>query len=322
MPFIHQIIANLSSTLEFEFAGNENTVVSTVTSFKEAQSEGQESALTWINDKNAENISDLPSIGLIILSKSSYQKFKDQNRNFLISDNPRLLFMEVLKSNFKTERKGGIEKSAQISNDVKIGENTYIGHNVIIESGCRIGSNCEILHNTVILSNTIIGNNSKIGCNCTIGNFGFGYEKDSDLNWDLIEHLGSVVIGDNVHIHNNTCIDRAVLGKTTIEDHVKIDNLVHIAHGVHIKKNSLIIANAMIAGSTVIGENCWIAPSVSIKNQLTIPDNINSGIGAVILKSPEPFQTMIGNPATTIDQYKQWSALKKKLLNNDSGEIK
>ncbi len=315
MPFIHQIIASIGNDLEFKFVGNESTEITTVIAFKEALESPQESALSWINDRNAENIEKLPVVGLLILSKSSYHKFRNQNNNFLVTDSPRLLFMEILKRNFKTIRKGGIEKSAQISQDVIIGEHTYIGHNVIIETGCRIGSNCEILHNTVILSNTIIGNDSKIGCNCTIGNFGFGYEKDAEQNWDQIEHLGSVVIGNNVHIHNNTCIDRAVLGKTIIEDNVKIDNLVHIAHGVHIKKNSLIIANAMIAGSSVIGENCWIAPSVSIKNQLTIPNNVNSGIGAVILKSPEPFQTVIGNPAISIEQYKEWSTLKKKLLN-------
>jgi UDP-3-O-[3-hydroxymyristoyl] glucosamine N-acyltransferase len=317
MPEIHQIIESLKDTAPFQFIGRGDTAISTVVSAKEAIIEGNSAALAWINDENATGLNQAPRVGLLILSEKAYELFRNQELNFLVTENPRFVFMEILKKHFQTKRISRIESTAQISENVSIGENTYVGHNVIIESGSTIGSNCEILHNTVILSNTIIGDNTRIGCNCTIGNYGFGYEKDADQNWDLIEHLGAVVIGNNVHIHNNTCIDRAVLGKTIIEDNVKIDNLVHIAHGVHIKKNSLIIANAMVAGSTVIGENCWIAPSVSIKNKMIIPDNVNTGIGAVILKSPEPNQTVIGNPAISMEQYKTWSDLKKKLLKGE-----
>ena len=128
-----------------------------------------------------------------------------------------------------------------------------------------------------------------------------------------MQHLGRVVIHDNVEIHNNTCIDRGVLGDTEIHENVKIDNLVHVAHGVVIERNSLVIANAMIGGSTQIGENSWIAPSVSIINQIHIAKNTNTGVGAVILRDTKENSLMIGNPAITMDEYKKWSTVKKKL---------
>jgi len=170
------------------------------------------------------------------------------------------------------------------------------------------------MHNTVVLKNTTIGDRVRIGSNCSIGNFGFGYEKNEKEDYELIEHLGVVKIENDVHIHNNTCIDRGVLGETYIGENVKIDNLVHIAHGVHIERNSLIIANAMVAGSVRIGKNSWIAPSTSVKNQINISAGTLTGIGAVVLKDSSENDVLIGSPATTMEEYKKWSIVRKKLL--------
>ena len=147
------------------------------------------------------------------------------------------------------------------------------------------------------MDNTIIGNNVTIGCNNTIGGIGFGYEKDEFGEYKLIKHIGNVVINDGVEIGNNTCIDRGVIGSTIIGENCKIDNLVHIAHGVNIGKNSLIIANSMIAGSVTIGENVWVAPSTSIINGISIGNNSMTGIGALIIKEIKDSELHIGSPA-------------------------
>ncbi len=91
--------------------------------------------------------------------------------------------------------------------------------------------------------------------------------KNEEGKYSIIPHMGNVVIKNQVEIGNNTCIDRAVLGSTIINENVKIDNLVHISHGVSLGANSLIIANTMIAGSSIIGENVWVSPSSSILNK-------------------------------------------------------
>lgn len=297
-----------------QFFGDIHTVISNVIGIKEVFNTDASNSVSWINEKNSSQVNASLKIGLLILSPSSYELLKDNSCNFLVVENPRLVFQKILKTYFSFRYNSGIEESAKIHKSVKVPDSCYIGHNVVIEEGCEIGMDCEILHNTVIFRNTKIGDRVRIGSNCTIGNFGFGYEKNEDGDYELLEHMGNVVIKNDVHIHNNTCIDRAVLGHTWIDENVKIDNLVHIAHGVKIERNSLIIANAMVAGSVTIGANSWIAPSTSLKNQLHIAPSTITGIGAVVLKNSSSNDVLIGNPATTMEEYKKWSQTKKKLM--------
>jgi len=112
-----------------------------------------------------------------------------------------------------------------------------------------------------------------------------------------LPHIGNVLIYDKVEIGNNTCIDRAVLGSTIIHENVKIDNLVHIAHGVVIQENSLIIAHAMIGGSAEIGKNVWIAPGALIINKGKVEDDSVVGMGAVVIKKVDKRAIVAGNPA-------------------------
>ena len=110
-------------------------------------------------------------------------------------------------------------------------------------------------------------------------------------------HIGNVHLKENVEIGNNVCIDRAVMGSTLLSENVKVDNLVHIAHGVQIGKNSLIIANSMIAGSVVIGDNVWVSPSASIRQKLIVENDALVGMGAVVVKNVTESSVVAGNPA-------------------------
>ncbi len=299
---------------ECEFKGSMTLIINQVISLTDSLDKDLQQSVSWINDKNSLVVKHPQlQLGLLVLSKAAYQNLKDAKCNFLISKNPRSTFTKLIGLYFKNERTPKIEITAIVDETSRIGENCYIGHHVVIEKNCIVGNHTTILHHTVVMANTEIGNHVTIGCNNTIGNYGFGYEKDSEGEYQALEHLGKVVIHDNVEIHNNTCIDRGVLGTTEIHENVKIDNQVHIAHGVVVGRNSLVIANAMVGGSAKIGENVWIAPSVSIKNQITVASNTMTGIGAVILKNTEEKSVMIGNPATTIEDYKKWSEIKKKL---------
>lgn len=256
--------------------------------------------IMWVRDANLQDVQGLQCGTLICSEKMEFKL--SENVNIIFVKNPRESFRVLLDTYFTTSTKYGIASTAIISPDVKLSNTVYIGENVVIEDGCLIGNKVMIGHNTVISQGTIIGSDVRIGANCTIGGTGFGYEKDSEGKYILIPHIGNVVIDDQVHNGNNTCIDRAVMGSTLLQANVKVDNLVHIAHGVNIGENSLIIANSMIAGSTIIGRNVWVAPSVSVLNNIKIGDNALLGMGAIVLKKVNESEIVIGNPGKVLQQ--------------------
>ena len=120
-----------------------------------------------------------------------------------------------------------------------------------------------------------------------IGQPGFGFEKDENGQPIHFPHLGKIKIGNHVYIGANTAIDRATLNSTIIGDHVKIDNLVHIAHNVIIDDCSYIIAGTILGGGVHVGKDCWLAPNVSVKQQLHVGNGSLVGLGAVVIKDVE-----------------------------------
>lgn len=136
-----------------------------------------------------------------------------------------------------------------------------------------------------------------IGAYTVIGKDGFGWIRMEDNTLKKFPHAGNVVIEKNVVIGSNTCIDRAAVGSTVIGEGTKIDNLVHVAHGVKIGKNCLIVAGTIIGGSVEIGDNCFIGMGAKIKNKVTIGNGVTIGAGAVVLKNVPDGETWAGVPA-------------------------
>ncbi len=125
-----------------------------------------------------------------------------------------------------------------------------------------------------------------------IGKDGFGYVREEDGSLFKMPHGGGVIIEKNVHIGAHTCIDRAVIGNTVIGEGTKIDNLVHVAHGVNIGKHCLIVAGTVIGGSTQIGDRCFVGINCSIKNKVKIGNDVTIGMGAIVL-SDVPDNTVV-----------------------------
>ncbi|HEY9046457.1 MAG TPA: UDP-3-O-(3-hydroxymyristoyl)glucosamine N-acyltransferase [Ohtaekwangia sp.] len=259
--------------------------------------------IVWISDKNIDLVKSVGR-GCIICSQLVSRNSLFDECTYLIVNNPRLYFLNIVKHFFVESEAPEISVHSVIHPTVKIGVDVTIRAGVVIEKDCVIGNYTSIDSNTVIKKRTIIGNNVKIGANNTIGGEGFGYEKNEAGQYEFIPHIGNVLIEDNVEIGNNTAIDRAVLGSTILRKNSKIDNLVHIAHGVDVGENSMVIANSMVAGSVSLGKNVWVAPSASVLNKLVVGDDSIIGMGAVVLKNVAAGQTVVGNPAKDLQSLK------------------
>jgi UDP-3-O-[3-hydroxymyristoyl] glucosamine N-acyltransferase len=215
----------------------------------------------------------------------------DGKASVLLSDNPRLDFMRALK----WLKDVGLLQ-AKLS-PPQIHPSAHLGHNVFIENNCTIGEGVIIEPNVVILQGTKIGKNSRIRANSTVGSDGFGFERMVDGDVLRFIHLGGVRIGVEVEIGANCCIARGALDDTVIEDHVKIDNLVHVGHNALISRGAILTAGAEISGGCIVGANSWIGPNSSLIEKVSIGEGALVGIGSTVIRSVPSGEVYVGNPA-------------------------
>lgn len=214
-----------------------------------------------------------------------------------------------------------------IDQDAEIGEGTIIHDQVSIGKGVRVGKNCVLFPGVRVYKGCKIGDNCMIHSNTVIGSDGFGFAPRADGSYDKVPQLGNVVLGDHVEIGANCVIDRATMGSTVIENGVKLDNLIQIAHNVRIGAHTVIAAQAGIAGSTHIGAHCQIGGQVGIVGHIQIADGTKiqaqSGVAGAIKEND---QAVYGSPAIPYGNYvrsyavfKQLPELEKRLRKLEKG---
>ena len=205
----------------------------------------------------------------------------------IVVANPYVYFARLTQF-WRAKKQGlkssGIHSTAVVDATAVVGEGAYIGPQCVVGADARIGAG------TVLSSRVTVADECEIGERCllhpgvVIGADGFGFASDG-VSWIKIEQLGRVRIGNDVEIGANTCIDRGALDDTIIEDGVKIDNLVQIAHNVHIGAHSVIAGNVGIAGSARLGRNCSIGGAANILGHLTIADGTSISPTSMVTRS-------------------------------------
>jgi len=215
----------------------------------------------------------------------------------IVTTNPRLDFIKVIKQFFWQEPEpyihpsAIIEPGAQLGVGVSIGAYARIGPQVVVGDHCRIGSG------VAIEGRVSLGRGCVIKANSVLGGQGFGFEYDGDGNPVHFPHLGQIIIEDEVWLGACTTVEIATLGVTRICRGAKVDDLVQVGHNVTVGPNTLIMANSIICGGVKIGEGCWIAPNSVIKGQLRIGNRVTVGLGAVVLRDVADDLVVAGVPA-------------------------
>lgn len=278
-----------------ELIGNPASVVSRVSSVEMAE----ESDLAFVADrKYLARLKDCRA-GVVVIAPA----LKDVvDRPRIITNDPNLYFARVAQLlNPPRRPASGVHSSAVVSSEIPasvevgagavIEESVQLGEDVIIGAGCYVGVGVSIgagtrLHSRVsIYDHCVIGRNCLIHSGAVIGSDGFGFAREPDGKWVKIPQIGRVLIGDDVEIGANTAVDRGALDDTVISDGVKIDNLVHIAHNVHIGEMTAIAGCVGIAGSTHIGARCMLAGQVGVLGHLRIADDVVISAATKLSKS-------------------------------------
>ena len=222
----------------------------------------------------------------------------DCMKNYILTVNPKQVYFSILNQFFLKERPRKIAGSSVVLTD-KIGSNVNIG------PMCYIGEGVELADDVYIHANVTIEGTCRIGKGCeiypgvVIGADGFGYYKEQGIP-RKVPHFKGVIIGEYVEIGANTCIDRGCMKDTVIGDHVKIDNLCHIAHNVQVENGCVITAGTVIAGSARLKKGVYVAPGAIIMNQMELAEEAFVGMGAAVTRPVEKGKVVAGVPAKVL----------------------
>lgn len=279
-------LAELASLLDLKLQGDPNCVIEGLATLTYAKS-GQ---ISFLN--SAEYRPDLAKTqaSAVVLAEADLAACPT---NALITPDPYFAYAKLTRLfNNASQVKPGIHPSCSIASSAEIdpsasiaafcviGEKVVIGANTRLGAGVTVGDQAELGEDCHLHPRVSIGERVKVGSRVIIhsgavlGSDGFGFAHSKEKTWTKIYQLGSVTIGNDVEIGANTCIDRGALGNTVIEDGVKLDNLIHIAHNVRVGAHTAIAACTGIAGSVNIGRYCMIGGAVNMNGHITICDGV------------------------------------------------
>ena len=199
----------------------------------------------------------------------------------------------------KVAETASIGPGCVVDKEASIAEGVQLYANVVVYPGCSIGADTVIHSNVTCAAGTQIGERCIIHAGVVLGSDGFGFFEKSDGSFEKIPQVGIVQVGNDVEIGANTSVDRAAVGATIIEDGVKLDNLIHIAHGVTIGKDSAMAAQAGISGSTTLGQRNRIAGQVGVVGHIKTVDDVVVQAQSGLSKSVNEPGAYFGSPATT-----------------------
>jgi len=190
-----------------------------------------------------------------------------------------------------------------IGADCTIAAGAIIGPGCVLEHGVSIGADTRLVANVTVYYGCRIGARGLVHAGAVIGSDGFGFAHDRGT-WVKVPQLGAVVIGDDVEIGANTSIDRGAVEDTVIEDGVKLDNQIQVAHNVRVGAHTAIAGCVGVAGSAVIGKHCAIGGGAGILGHLEIADGTTVTAMSLVTKSlKEPGVYSSGTP---LERSEQW----------------
>lgn len=308
--------------------GNKEAIVTNVSKIEE----GKPETLTFLANPKYTHYIYTTKADVVIVNDSFVAENEVNATLIRVPDAYKALAQLLEMYEQSMPKKTGIEQPSFIDSSAKVGDFIYVGAFAYIGENVKIGNNVQIYPQSYIGDNVVIGDNTiiyagakiykhcKIGDNCiihagaVIGSDGFGFAPDENNEYKKIAQIGNVILEDNVEVGANCTLDRATMGSTIIRKGAKLDNLVQIAHNVEIGENTVIAAQAGMAGSSKVGKNCMFGGQAGIAGHITIADKTivgaQAGVGGTIKKEG---QVLMGSPVFDVKQFYKASVVFRRL---------
>jgi UDP-3-O-[3-hydroxymyristoyl] glucosamine N-acyltransferase len=190
----------------------------------------------------------------------------------------------VVEENAFIDPSASVAALAYVARGARIGAGAVVGTQVCIGDGAEVGAGTLLHPRVTLAAGCRIGERGIVHSGAVIGADGFGFAPNEG-RWEKIAQLGAVVIGDDVEIGANTCIDRGALDDTVLEDGVKLDNLVQIGHNVRVGAHSAFAGCVGVAGSARIGRHCTAGGGAIILGHLELVDHVHITAATVVTRS-------------------------------------
>ena len=301
---------------DLEVAGDPATVIRGTCTL----SPGEPGCLTFLANPKYRAQLAATRAAAVVLGKRDAAGFKG---NALVAKDPYLAFARIAAS-FDASRAfaPGVHPSAAVAPGVAIpptshvgpcvaigagatiGAGVYIGPNCTIGRDARIGDGSRLEGNVWVGDRVQVGKRALLNAGAVLGSRGFGLAR-GPAGWEEVPQTGSVILGDDVEIGAGTTVDRGALGDTVIEDGVKLDNQIQIAHNVRIGKHTVMAALSGIAGSTRIGARCMIGGCTCINGHIDIADDVVILGYSMVLKTITEKGQYAGIPARTAREWRR-----------------
>lgn len=199
-----------------------------------------------------------------------------------------------------------VQRDASLGDGVRIGAGAYIGRHV------SVGAGTIIYPHAVLYERTTVGRGCIIHAGAVIGADGFGFVKDQGRH-RKIPQVGGVVIGDDVEVGANTCIDAGTMAPTRIGTNTKIDNLVQVGHNCDVGERVILCGGVCIAGSAKIEDDVTLAGQAGVAGHLTVGAGSTVAAGCGVISDVEPKSVVAGFPQQPMDEWKKTQAALRRL---------
>jgi len=252
--------------------------------------------------------------------------------SILRSPDPYLAFARALQLFVAPVRPArGVDRLAAIAPTASLGPDASVGPFAVIGEGARIGARATIYPHVVVGPEAVIGDDCVLHARVSIrervtigsrvvildgavvGSDGFGFARQPDGEHLKIPQTAGVVIEDDVEIGANSTIDRPAVGETRVRAGTKIDNLVHIAHGVQIGRRSLLAAQVGVAGSTIVEDDVMMGGQVGITGHVHIGKGAMFSAKTGVTGNVDPGILMSGYPSLPNTEWRKTQVLVRRL---------